>query len=76
MLFKTKADQTLFHGKLASDLKTGKPMIVDGGGCCFSIMEVDFVIPDDEEQGARIREVGFRTHTPVNDPALKGGACN
>jgi len=65
MIFQPKHSQTLLQGRLVSG-GNGPAVIVDHAGTAFSLAEVAFAIPDDEDQAAKIRAAGFTISTPLS----------
>jgi hypothetical protein len=66
MLFKLFHSQSLHHGRLDLNHPSGKGSLTDRHGGVYFPVDVEFVIPDDEVQGNKIRSQGFQVHTPVS----------
>ena len=65
MIFQPKHSQSLLQGRLVAG-GDGPAVIVDLAGTAFSLAEVAFAIPDDEDQANKIRAAGFHIQTPMS----------
>jgi hypothetical protein len=62
MLFQPQGSVYLYPGRLVAQTG-GPPLVMDLHRRLYTPVEVEFIIPDDETQGQKLRTAGFNAHS-------------
>ena len=62
MLFQPQGSVYLFPGRLVAQ-SGGPALVMDLQRRLYTPVEVEFIIPDDESQGQKLRTAGFNAHS-------------
>jgi len=61
MLFQPEGSVYLLPGRLVSQ-RVGPLLVMDLSHRTYTPAEVDYIIPDDEPQGQKLRSAGYNAH--------------
>ena len=62
MLFQPQGSVYLFPGRLVAQ-SGGPALVMDLSRRIYTPAEVDYIIPDDDSQGQKLRTAGFNAHS-------------